>query len=380
MSYLNINKTLVIGDIHLNEVHLDFFLSVLFPFITNVIQKYNPEQIIFLGDIFDAPNINNATASLFKKLLSLLGDTKIIIINGNHDKIDRVKSVFDVLILPTNVTFYKDVCFVDNYIFIPHIDKRDDHLKIFNNIKEYITNNKYEEIFLFSHNDFNEIYKFKNNFFNITNLFHDINIKTYLINGHNHVSFFKKVDKLFIFNLGCSINTNFGDTVDHNKFLIINNTETNFKDKFLIIENKYSVQYKTLHIWKEDQLYGSCANINKDNYTFVKFIIHDPSIKIDNNLKDHLQKKYNILDIIIDYSINEIIKIDTNLTDSTSLSDLCNKLNISIDEFITNDTDKVNEKLEILLSLLNIMFENRNTSPLDIENVTSTVKKYLLNG
>jgi DNA repair exonuclease SbcCD nuclease subunit len=374
------NRTLVIGDIHLNEVHSEFFLSVLFPFIEKIIYKYKPNKIIILGDIFDAPNINNSTAGLFKNLLSLFVDIEVVIINGNHDKIDKTKSVFDILMLPDNITFYKDINFNHSSIFIPHIDKRDDHSIIFNQIKQYIIDNNYEEVFLFSHNDFNEIYKFRNNFFNIQDVFGDIKINTYLINGHNHVSFFKNFDNLYIFNLGCSLNTDFRDTVDYNKFLIIDHDKNSFKDKFIIIENKYSVQYKTFHIWKEDHLYSHCSTINKDNYTFVKFIIHDPSIKIDNNLREHLQKEYNILDIIIDYSIEEIIKINTTATDNTSLSDLCDKLNISIDEFIIDNTSKETEKFEILLSLLNIMFENRNTSSIDIENVTNTVKKYLLNG
>lgn len=373
------SRSLVIGDVHLNEVYSEYFRCILFPFLAHVHQTKEYDNVKFVGDVFDASSINNATSRLFKELLSIYGDMEIVIVNGNHDKINTNESIFDILLLPDNVKFYKNVSYVGNTIYIPHIDKSVDQHNTFQDINAYIRTNNLQEVYIYSHNDFNEIYKFKNNFFNISSTFENIKSPVYLINGHNHVPFFKKTDSLYIFNIGCAINTNFKDSSLDNYFLIVDEDESDMIDKFEIFTNKYAIHYHTFHIWKESHIYEQCAHINKTNYSYVKFKIYDPTISIDNNLKKSLQNDYNIVDIIIDYELDTLTKLNySNSEDSTSLTDLCTKLNINVDDLIIVGKQEDSEKREILFSLLNIMFESRETSPNDIDKVIETIKKYIL--
>jgi len=373
------SKRLVIGDLHINEVYSEYFRCILFPFLNHVHQNKKYDSVMFVGDVFESSIINNATSRLFKELLSIYNNFPISIINGNHDKITNKESIFDIIILPDNVKFYKDITYEKNVIYLPHIDKNLDHHNIFKNINSYIKTNNIKDTIIYSHNDFNEIYKFKNNFFNVSESFQNIKNSIFLINGHNHVPVYKKKGLFYIFNMGCAINTNFNDSSLNNYFMIVDEEESDFNKKFDLFENKYAIHYHTFHIWNENHIYENCKNINKNNISFVKFKIHDPSVIIDNNFKNILLEKFNIKDIKLDYELDTILKLNyTKTEDSTSLSDLCEKLNIKIEDLNINDTEESLEKQEILFSLLNIMFESRSTSSNDIDKVIETLKKYIL--
>jgi len=370
---------LVVGDVHLNEVYSEFFRCILFPFLQQVSSSKSYDRVIFIGDIFDSSTINNDTSKLFKDLLSIYENKEIVILNGNHDKINNNDSIYDILMLPDNVTVYKNVQYEGNHIYIPHIGKSVSQHSVFSEINEYIRSNNLKEVYLYSHNDFSDIYKFKNNFFNVASSFENINVPIYLINGHNHVPVFKKSNNLYIFNTGCSLNTNFNDTGLYNYFLIIDENVDDIHDKFDLFINKNSIHYHTFHIWKDSHIYESCNKIQKENYTFLKFKIHDPSIVLDANFKNKLQEDYKIIDILVDYEIDDLLDINKySKEDSTSLTELCEKLNITVEEFALNKNDDYTEKVEILFSLLNLMFESRETSPNDINRVITTVKKYML--
>lgn len=371
-------KRLIISDIHLSEVYGEYFRCILFPFLRHIKEYKEYDIVTFLGDVFDSSTINNETSKLFKELLSIYDDIEVVILNGNHDKINENISIFDILLLPPNVTIIKDVTYRGNNIYIPHINKSVNQHAIFGNINTYIKENGLKEVYLFSHNDFGEMYKFKNNFFNITDTFNNVAATSYFINGHNHVPFFKATNNLYIFNLGCTLNTSFSDSAPNNYFAIIDDEAETLDDKFNIFTNNHSVQYYTFHVWKESHIYEQCKHISKDNYTFIKFKIHDPSIVIDNNFKNSLQSTYNIIDIIIDYEIDELVKLTNNSEDSTSLTDLCEKLNINPEDLMIAGQTATDEKMEILFSLLHLMFENRLTSTSDIETVVKTIKKYML--
>lgn len=372
-------RRLIIGDVHLSEVYSDYFHCILFPFLEHVHQHKTYDSVLFVGDIFDSSIINNSTSKLFKELLNIYDGFPISILNGNHEKITRNESIFDIIILPDNVKFYKDITYDKNIIYLPHIDKNLEHHTIFRDINSYIKQNNIKNSIIYSHNDFNEIYKFKNNFFNVSESFQNIKNDIFLINGHNHVPVYKRKGSFYIFNIGCAINTNFNDSSLNNYFLIVDEEEEDFNRKFDIFENKYAIHYHTFHIWNENHVYENCKNINKDNLSFVKFKIHDPTVVIDNTFKNMLIEKYNIIDISLDYELDTIIKLaNTTTEDSTSLTELCEKLNIRVEDLNITSSEEDLEKQEILFSLLNIMFESRSTSSNDIDKVIDTLKKYIV--
>lgn len=367
------NKTLVIGDVHLNELYKLYITNVLFKYLELLTVTYTFDRVIFLGDIVDAPNINNDVSKLIKYLFNIFSDKDIIILVGNHDKITKIESIFDVIILPDNVTIMSKLSFKDNEIFLPHYYKTVDIAIMCDSIIQYINDNNYTEYYIYSHNDFSDIYKFKNNFINITDTLNILNSKIYLINGHNHVGVFKKSNNLHILNIGCAINLTFNDTNLYNNFLIIDGNELN------ILQNKYSIQYFTFHINSSDHIYTQLSTINKENLKFIKFTIHNPVVEIDENLRIEIIQKYKCLDLIIDYDIdigyNNVDHDSANI--ESNVITILNKLNINIDEFKTVTTDTDIEKIEVLFSLLNIMFESRNTKDIDKQNVINIIKKYI---
>jgi predicted phosphodiesterase len=368
------DKKIIIGDVHLNKNKVSYFYSLLFPFIKQLNRKYIYDSVVFLGDIFTSSSIDNDTLKLFKDLITLFdNDIKIKILVGNHDMITNTNNIYDLLLLKDNIIIYDELCFQKNEIYIPYIIKDIEYSLIFNNIKEYIEENtNYENYYIYSHNDFSEIYKFRSNFFNIIPIFEKTNKNIYLINGHNHVPIFKKKNKFNILNLGCAINQNYNDSCDDNYFLYIENNYIKF------LKNKYSIHYYTFHIWKDRDIYLNMNKLNKKNLSYIKFVIHNPEVVLDNNFKKELYEHYSIGDIQIEYELSSLlnlVKNNNDILDSTiSLDSICEKFDIHINEFIKNN----NEKIEILLSLLNSMFENRNTSTLNVTNVIKTVKKYLL--
>ena len=269
-----------------------------------------------------------------------------------------------------NISIYDDVYYQDNNIFVPYIIKKNKYDEIFNNIKNYLTESKYDDIFIYSHNDFAEVYKFKNNFFNISDTFEGINKNIYLINGHNHVPYFNKYDNLIILNLGCAINTNYNDTALYNNFLIIDNNDLK------IIQNKYSIQYYTFNIYTKEDIDKYCDTLTKENISYIKFIIHSSSIVISDEYKEYLNNNYLIEEIHIEYELNSLMNLAVqcdNDIDNVSLDDICKELNLDVKEFINIS----NEKLEILLVLLKLMFNDRETSKNDSDKVLEVIKKYV---
>jgi len=367
------NKTLVIGDIHLNELYKLYITNVLFKYLELVVNTYTFDRVIFLGDIVDAPNMNNDVLKMIKYLLMIFRDKEIIILVGNHDKITKTESVFDVIILPTNVTIISKLSFKNNEIFLPHHYKITDITVMCDSVIKYINDTDYKKYYIYSHNDFSDIYKFKNTFVNITDTFGILNSEIYLINGHNHVEVFKKSNTFHILNIGCAINTTFNDTNLYNNFLIIGDNKTK------LLKNKYSIQYFTFHVNSSDHIYTHLSTINRENLKFIKFTIHNPIVEIDENLRVEIVNNYNCIDLVIDYDIDigyNDVDCDSEIIES-NVKTILDKLNINMDEFktVTNDTDI--EKIEVLFSLLNIMFEGRNTKDIDKQRVINIIKKYI---
>ena len=364
---------LVIGDVHLNKNNVIFFSKLLFPFLKQLNRSYDIDSVVFLGDIFTTSTVDNESLKLFKELMLIYKNIEDInIIVGNHDLVTKVEDIYGLLLLSDNIKIYNELTFDGNNIYIPYIINSIDYSLIFNNVKNYINTTSYQNYYIYSHNDFSEIYKFKSTFFNIIPVFENTNKNVYLINGHNHVPFFKTINNFNILNIGSAINSNYNDSFDNNNFLLIE------KNDIKLLQNKYSIKYYTFHVWKDSDIYYNLTKLNSSNYSYVKFIIHDPSVIIDNNFKEEMYKDYSIGEIQIEYELNSLLKLvkNDNVIDSKiSLDEICKKFDITLNEFVDNDNS---EKMEVLMTLLMIMFENRDTSAIDVENVISTVKKYLI--
>ena len=70
-------KKLIIGDVHLNEVCVDYFRRILFPFLEYVKLEKEFDEVILIGDVMHSPAINNTISKLFKELLYIFSDYKI---------------------------------------------------------------------------------------------------------------------------------------------------------------------------------------------------------------------------------------------------------------------------------------------------------------
>ena len=102
-------KKLIIGDVHLNEVCAEYYRRILFPFLEYVRLEKEFDEVILIGDVMHSPTINNTISKLFKELLNIFSEYKITILNGNHEKISKTETIYDILILPDNVSIYKEI-------------------------------------------------------------------------------------------------------------------------------------------------------------------------------------------------------------------------------------------------------------------------------
>jgi uncharacterized protein len=123
--YLVKYKTLVIGDIHIGEEESLNKQGILVPRIyfthlyektKNLIKELNPETIIINGDLkHEFGNISETEWRHTIRFLSLFKDRKVILIQGNHDKI------LDPIAKHKNLEL-KEYYIIDN-ILITHGDK-----------------------------------------------------------------------------------------------------------------------------------------------------------------------------------------------------------------------------------------------------------------
>lgn len=376
-------KTLVISDCHLDDNYL-IFLKMLLPFIKQITNTYHIDKIVFLGDIFDKCNLTNNTLFLFKKLILLLKNYPIEILVGNHEKIDNKVNVYDLLLLRDNVKIFNDIVFVGNYIYLPYIFNKMEYVSIFEKINLYIDKNDYDKFFIYSHNDFSTLYKFKNKFFDVESAFLNLKKPVYLINGHNHVPIFKNRDPFYILNIGCAINLNYKDTGLFNNFLLIDDEQNDYDYIFKILQNKNSLQYYTLKISIESDILKKIKEINSDNYKYITLKITSPNIVLSNEYKLKLQKEYNIINFNIVYDLeltDQIIEASSTEDRYEQVNDLhtiLDTLNINISEFLEKNSIMEYEKIEILYTLLNFMFNDVKLDTNNQNEILQTIKKYYL--
>jgi predicted phosphodiesterase len=378
-------KTLVVSDVHLSD-NFNIFLKFLFPFIDQILeQEKDLDKIIFLGDVFDSSTLSNVVLLLFKTLFNKIKKkgVEIEIVVGNHDLIDKKTSAFDILMLD-NIKIINNVSFQSNYIYLPYIFNKKDFINIFDEIKKYIKNNNYSEYYIFSHNDFSTLYQFRNNFFDVESVMEHINVPVYLINGHNHVPVFKKNNLFYILNLGCAVNLNFKDKGEYNNFLILDDSKIDVDDRIRILQNKDSVQYYTFNIKTDSDVKNCLSTINHDNLKYVNFKILSPNITISDQLKSQLCDTYNIVSIQLEYDLGlssfdhtETENTDVNNTTSNIYS-ILNDLGIELTEFIEHNSMDDVEKIEVLYSLLDLMFEDLDIDENNREEIIRTINKYYL--
>jgi DNA repair exonuclease SbcCD nuclease subunit len=376
---------LVIGDIHISD-NFSVFKKVLFPFLKQLIAQYDFVKVVILGDVFDSSSLSNTTLALFKQLMLILKGFEVEIIEGNHDKIDAKVSAFDLLIHSDKIKIIKDLSFSENEIYLPYVHRKLDLANRIENIKKYIANNDYDYFVVYSHNDFNELYKFANSFISIIDMLQDVNKTVYFVNGHNHVPFFRDRGNLKILNIGNSINLNFRDAGVFNNFLIADLSKTVQDDIFKVIQNKYSIQYYTFLIAKEDDIEKKLSTLDSDNIKYVNLKILSPNIVIDSNYRDELESRYNISDISVEYDIRISSYDDksedvSEVIESLEIEEIFKKLNINIDEFLENNKIDDVEKIEILYFLLERFFEDKIISEENQTAINATVNKYyIMNG
>lgn len=378
-------KTLVVSDVHLSD-NFNIFLKFLFPFIDQILeQEKDLDKIIFLGDVFDSSTLSNVVLLLFKTLFNKIKKkgVEIEIVVGNHDLIDKKTSAFDILMLD-NIKIINNVSFQSNYIYLPYIFNKKDFINIFDEIKKYIKNNNYSEYYIFSHNDFSTLYQFRNNFFDVESVMEHINVPVYLINGHNHVPVFKKNNLFYILNLGCAVNLNFKDKGEYNNFLILDDSKIDVDDRIRILQNKDSVQYYTFNIKTDSDVKNCLSTINHDNLKYVNFKILSPNITISDQLKSQLCDTYNIVSIQLEYDLGlssfdhtETENTDVNNTTSNIYS-ILNDLGIELTEFIEHNSMDDVEKIEVLYSLLDLMFEDLDIDENNREEIIRTINKHYL--
>jgi hypothetical protein len=168
----------------------------------------------------------------------------------------------------------------------------------------------------------------------------------------------------------------------YHNFLIIDDSETDIENVFTLLSNKYSILYYTFKIKSEDEIYEKLKDILTYNIKYVHFKVNAPNITIDSDMRDYLCEQYNIVDIKVTYNvlIDEYGEgnLDDVIQDTTNVNDLFETLNIQFDEFYKHNTADDYDKLEILVMLLNMLFEDTDITDENRENTLNIVKKYML--
>lgn len=122
--FWNEKKTVIISDVHLGKVtHFrkhgiaipESAISENFRKITSVLEYFNPEKIIFLGDLFHS--VKNSEWNLFEEWISN-HNQKTYLIAGNHDIIDQ-KHYDEIGIIVV------DDLEIDDFLFTHHPTEKD---------------------------------------------------------------------------------------------------------------------------------------------------------------------------------------------------------------------------------------------------------------
>lgn len=201
-------RTLVIGDIHLDDKiqgHLDAQLGC----IDTIIKDSNPDEIIFLGDVFMHRNPSPKVLVYFKSYLTAWRQRSLIhILRGNHDsanKSDDGLTALEVYIGGNIKIWNRQGNYNGNY-FIPHYENEE-------TIRKYLRDCP-EDCKVFGHFGYRGCLNSAGDA-DCTLSLADFKCKTYL--GHIHS--FKRHGLVSI--LGTPYTTNFGESGSTGYYLIL---------------------------------------------------------------------------------------------------------------------------------------------------------------
>lgn len=127
-------KCLVIGDTHFDNPYNGYLDSQLLTCF-QLVDLHKPKYLIFLGDVFHHrkpnPEVLVKVSNLFRRLQTIPGLTRIIVLRGNHDsanKSDDGLTALSVLSYPGNkvevilqTTYDEDL----NLLLIPHYEQEE---------------------------------------------------------------------------------------------------------------------------------------------------------------------------------------------------------------------------------------------------------------
>jgi DNA repair exonuclease SbcCD nuclease subunit len=133
----NMNKFLLIGDVHIDfnhslDYHHNLFEKFMFEVLPEHINKHGVDKIIFMGDTFDSrkqPNTNSVRfiTDCLDRFLSMYREIDIYMITGNHDvywkNTNKVTSLdyFNMCFNSDRIHIIKDPTEMYNMLLLPWI-------------------------------------------------------------------------------------------------------------------------------------------------------------------------------------------------------------------------------------------------------------------
>lgn len=111
-------RLIIIGDLHLYNDGQRNSIKVI-QYLNNLINRLNPDAVVYLGDIFHRANIPIYVISAFTQLLQIKCEHFVLI--GNHDRISLSETLLDWMkpIVRHHIHIIDTPCIIDDFYFIP---------------------------------------------------------------------------------------------------------------------------------------------------------------------------------------------------------------------------------------------------------------------
>ena len=210
-------RTLVIGDLHLDD-KVKGYLDSQLDTIASILYLHEPEEVIFLGDVFMHRSPSPKVLATFKSYLTAWKQHSLIhILRGNHDSANKSDDGLTALEVYRggNIKIWnRPGQYNDNY-FIPHYENEE-------TIREYLDLCP-ESCKIFGHFGYRGCLNSAGDADSTLSI-SDFHRKTYLGHIHNF-----KQDGLVTL-LGTPYSTNFGEAGTKGYYLILHGSEEEFKE------------------------------------------------------------------------------------------------------------------------------------------------------
>jgi DNA repair exonuclease SbcCD nuclease subunit len=292
-------KLVIVGDLHIPNNKSSFISSDSFTEIFNTFQlikdtvyKNKPEYVIFLGDIFDVPNmITTSVVSIFSELLSTLTiDVPVIFLAGNHDLLDDdisdtkigdyVVSVKSSLVAPfknfNNVIVFDTptVATVSDNLDIGFIPYSNNIVKNLSSITKKFT--KGHRKLLLGHFDLQQSQYYQSSNKNFVSLEHIPSAKDLIkkhkydmvLLGHIHEQIDYNIDGRLVKFIGSCRNINFSNTGESKGIYVLDTKTLELE----YIENTFTCNYKIFRSFKDLKDYCTSNEPEKLSKTKIKFV------------------------------------------------------------------------------------------------------------